>query len=262
MSLEDILILLTPPDRLSQARETGLTLGHMAYRVGRGPHLFRSGIPVPLRSGLMVVDARGFDGRGEPGVLCQEILRECSARGFRGVICDFEGRPMPLLERALTQLDEALAHKGLTLHVPEAYGTCTQKARVLISSALSGGSLVQRLEEGILRFGGPERITLALRRVAEDFFLPSPTGSGRAMSREELAQQLSERSPSVFFSNELCARYFTYMSRESGAHFILFDDAMSVRRKLRVARSLGINRAVAALPEIDDLLPELLKQPI
>ena len=168
---------------------------------------------------------------------------------------------MPLLERTLTQLDEALARKGLTLHVPETYGMCTQKARVLISSALSGGSLVQRLEEGILRFGGPERITLALRRVAEDFFLPSPTGSGRAMSRDELAQQLSERSPSVFFSNELCARYFTYMSRESGAHFILFDDAMSIRRKLRVARSLGINRAVAALPEIDDLQPELLDKP-
>lgn len=258
MPLNEILILTTPPDCLPQARETGLTLGHMAYRVGRGPHLFRSGIPVPLRSGLMVVDAKGFDGRGEPGVLCQEILRECAARGFGGVICDFEGRPLPLLERILSQLDAMLARKGLTLHVPECYGHCTQKARVLIPSALSGGSLTQRLEESILRFGGPERITLAIQRVAEDFFLPSPTGCGRPMSREELTRQLEERSPSVFFSNDLCARYYTYMSRESGAHFILFDDAVSIRRKLQVAQRLGIRRAVAALPEIDDLLPDLL----
>ena len=260
MPLNEILILTTPPDLLPQARETGLTLGHMAYRVGRGPHLFRSGVPVPLRGGLMVVDAAGFDGQGDPSILCQEILRECTARGFRCVICDFCGRPLPLLERTLVTLDEMLSRKGLTLHVPEAYGACTQKARVLISSALSGGSLSQRLEDAAQRFGGPERITLGLRRVAEDFFLPSPTGSGRPLSRDELARLIKERTPSIFFSNELCARYFTYMSRENGAHFVLFDDEMSLRKKLQIARRLGIHRAVAALPEIDDLLGQLLEE--
>lgn len=262
MPLKDILILTTPPDLLSQARETGLTLGHMAYRVGRGPHLFRPGIPVPLRGGLMVVDSKDCDGRGEPGVLCQEILRECSARGFRGVICRFDGRPIPLLERAVSHLDQLLPQKGLTLHVSEPYADCTQTARVLISSALSGGSLAQRLQDAVLRFGGPERITLDLRRVAEDFFLPSPTGCGRLMSRDELARQLTERMPSIFFSNELCSRYFTYMSRDSGAHFVLFDDEMSLRKKLQVAQRLGIRRAVASLPEIDDLLPALLREPV
>ena len=258
MPLNEILILTTPPDLLPQARETGLTPGHMAYRIGRGPHLFRSGVPVPLRSGLMVVDNKGFDGQGDPGVLCQEILRECTARGFRGVICDFRGRPLPLLERLVTQLDALLAQKGLTLHVPEGYGHRTQTARVMIPSALSGGSLTQRLEDAVGRFGGPDRITLALRRAAEDFFLPSPTGCGHPLTRTELAERLEERKPSVFFSNELCARYFTYMSRENGAHFVLFDDEMSLRRKLQVAQRLGIRRAVAALPEIDDLLPALL----
>lgn len=258
MPLNEMLILTTPPDRLPQARETGLTLGHMAYRVGRGPHLFRSGVPVPLRGGLMVVDDRGFDGGGEPGVLCQEILRECSARSFRGVICDFETRAVPVLERTLAQLDDLLPRRGLTLHVPEHYATCTRTARVLISTAISGGSLAQRLEDCCQRFGGPERITLAIRRVAEDFFLPSPTGSGRPLSREELSRQLTERSPSTFFSGELCARYFTYMSRESGAHFVLFDDGASILKKLQVARSLGIRRAVAGLPDIDDFLPQLL----
>lgn len=260
MPLNEILILLTPPDLLPQARETGLTIGHMAYRIGRGPHLFRSGVPVPLRSGLMVVDNKGFHGQGDPGVLCQEILRECGARGFRGVICDFRGQPHPLLERTLTQLDELLPKRGLTLHVPESYGHCTQTARVLISSALSGGSLTQRLEEAIDHFGGPDRITLALRRVAEDFFLPSPTGCGRPLTRQELEQRIQDRKPSIFFSKELCARYFTYMSRENGAHFVLFDDEMSLRKKLQVAQHLGIRRAVAALPEIDDLLPRLVQE--
>jgi len=257
MPLKDMLILMTAPDRLGQARETGLTIGHMAYRVGRGGHLFRSGPPAPLKGGVMVLEAQAGDGWGDPDILCQEILRECAARGFAGVICTFDGRPVPALERAVRALDEILARKGMSLHVSEQYGHCTRTGRVLISSALSGGSLSRRLRDSIEHFGGSERITLAVRRVAEDFFLPSPTGSGRPMSREELREQLEVRSPSVFFSNELCARYYTYMSRENGAHFVLFDDGMSILKKLQVAQSLGIRRAVATLVEIDDLLPEL-----
>ena len=258
MPLKEMLILTTPPDCLPQARQTGLTLAHLAYRVGRGPHLFRSGGPVPPKGGLMVIDAQGVDGRGEPGPFCQEVVRECTARGFSGVICDFEGRPLPLLERIITQLDEHLPRRKLSLYVPESYGSRTKTAHVLISSALSGGSLSQRLSDASQRFGGPDRIALAVERVAEDFFLPSPTGSGRPLSREELTRRLAERSPSVFFSNELCARYFTYMTRDSGAHFVLFDDASSIRKKLLTARSLGIGRAVAAWPDVDDLLPRIL----
>lgn len=47
----------------------------------------------------------------------------------------------------------------------------------MISSALSGGSLRQRLEEAVERYG-PQRTTLAVERVAEDFFLPPQPGRG------------------------------------------------------------------------------------
>ena len=123
-------------------------------------------------------------------------------------------------------------------------------------SALAGGSLSRRLEEAAERFGR-ERVTLAVQRVAEDFFLPSPTGSGVPLSRRELEEKLEQLHPSVFFSHELCARYFTYMSRESGAHFVLFDDRDTLRKKLEVAQELGITSAVAALPEVLDAAGEL-----
>ena len=67
--------------------------------------------------------------------------------------------------------------------------------------------------------------------------------------------------PAVFFSRELCARYFTYMSRESGAHFVLFDDKDTLAKKLEVARSLGISTAVAAFPEVQDALDSLGLRP-
>ena len=93
------LILTAPPADSRAAGRFGLPVGHVAYRVGGGPHLFRASMPVSVRGGLMVVDNTGFSGGGETGPFCQEVLRECSARGLDGVICDFEGRPLQLLPR-------------------------------------------------------------------------------------------------------------------------------------------------------------------
>ena len=251
------LILTAPPDCAKAAQETGLTVAHMAYRIGGGPHLFRANMPVAVRGGFMVIDDRGFDGRGAATPFCHEVLRECAARGFSGVICDFEGRPLQLLAKAVEELGELMQKRGWPLYVTEAYGGYSDRAKVLISSALSGGSLRQRLQEAAEQYG-PGRVALAVERVAEDFFLPSPTGQGTPLTREELKERMEERAPSVFFSSELCAHYFTYMSKQNGAHFILFDDAGSIRKKLQIARSLDIADAVLAYPQVDDLLPDLL----
>ena len=64
-------------------------------------------------------------------------------------------------------------------------------------------------------------------------------------------------NPSVFFSGELCARYFTYMNREGGAHFVLFDDGDTLRRKMEVARRAGIHTFLAAWPEVADCVEQL-----
>ena len=122
------------------------------------------------------------------------------------------------------------------MYVTEPYGHSSPRARVMIPSALSGGSLSRRLEEAAERFGR-ERVTLAVQRVAEDFFLPSPTGSGVPLSRRELEEKLEQLHPSVFFSHELCARYFTYMSRESGAHFVLLTTGTPCARSWRWPKS-------------------------
>ena len=223
------LILAAPPEDVTAAQAHGLTLAHMAYRVGGGPHLFRSSQPNPPRGGLMYIDDGGFDGRGTPDAFCQEVVRECAARGFGGVICAFD-RKLPLLSAVVEQLGPMLVRQGRSFYVSEPYGRCTATGRV----------------------------ALAVERTAADFFLPSPDGQGRPLTREELKARLEERSPSVFFSDELCARYFTYMNRQSGAHFVLFDDAGSIRKKLRLAEVLGIDRALLCWPEVSDLMGDIL----
>ena len=169
MSLESIIVTITP-DRLREIQRLPVIPAHAVYRMGRGPHLFRASIPVSVRGGLMVIDNTGFDGRGEAGPFCQEVLRECMARGYDGILCDFEGHPLQVLAQAVRTLGELTKKRGWPLYVTEAYAPFSDSAIALIPSALSGGSLLQRLREAQERFGR-DRVALALQRVAEDFFL-------------------------------------------------------------------------------------------
>lgn len=251
------IILTAPPDQSRAALSFGVPVAHMAYRIGGGPHLFRANIPVAVRGGLMVIDDTGFDGLGESAAFCQEVIRECAARNFDGVVCDFEARPFSILGKIVAELGEVMHKRNWPLYVTEPYARFSDKTRVLISTALSGGSLRQRLYEAAEQYGAG-RVALAVERVCQDFFLPSPNGQGVPITHEELKRRMELLSPSVFFSNELCAYYFTYMSPQNGAHFILFDDAGSIRKKLQIARSLDISDAIIPYPEVSDLLPDIL----
>lgn len=260
MSLESIIVTITP-DRLREIQRLPVIPAHAVYRMGRGPHLFRANGSSAPRGGMMLLDCRTFDGLGAAPPFCQEVIQECSARGFTGVVCDFEAGRLPPLEQVVRELGGQCRRRNWTLIVPEQYGHCSEHALVMISSALSGGSLRQRLQEAQERFG-QDRVALALQRVAEDFFLPSPSGSGTPLSQDELHRLIHQRSPSIFFSQELCARYFTYMSRESGAHFVLFDDGATLRRKLEAAQSLSIRTVLAPWQEIADVTVTLGLYPV
>lgn len=251
------LYLLTAPEHLRAAAAHGLPLAHQAYRLGSGAHLLRANFPAVPRGGLMMIGAAAFDGQGDSMQFCREVLRECNNRQFSGVIFDLDTQPSPALARLLAQLGEQLQRRNLPFYLPEAYQNYQSTAHLMVSTAISGGALEKRLEDAVSRYGA-ERIALCIDRSAEDFYLPAPQGSGRPLSREELHQRMESLSPSVFFSNELCAHYFTYMSQNSGAHFVLFDDVGSIRKKIALAEQLGIRQCFLLYRELDDLLPELL----
>lgn len=251
------LYLMAQPEHSAKGLEYGLAAAHLAYRVGSGPHLFRTQSLVIPRYGVMVLDNGGFDGQGDPGVFCQEVLRECAARSFSGAFFDLEGPPCPVLKRALELLAPAFQRRRWSLYVPEVYALSSPAVKVVISTALSGGSLRQRLGEAVAAYG-PERVVLGLEWVAEDFALPALDGAGRHLSREELERLLAERAPAVYFNHDLCAHYFTYMNTGQSAHFILYDDPSSMAKKLHIAAGLGIREGFLPDPQSDDLLRALL----
>lgn len=247
---KDTFLITVPPGQFRALQGWDAVPACLAYCLGQGGHLLRAQDAPSLKGGWMVIGDRNFDGFAPLSSLCQEIFREMQGRNFSGLILDFERR-LPPLEQLTSRLDEIFTHRGWPLYVPEAYGLCTTKAGVVISSALSGGTLEGRLREAGERFGR-DRVVLALEKSAEDFRLPSPTGCGTPLSRRDLETRMARLRPSVFFSRELCARYFTYMDREDGAHFVLFDDGDTLRQKVELARRAGVDTFLLPLNTLEE----------
>ena len=252
--------LLTPPQSLDQAQTWGLPLAHMAYQLDETGQLCQAPLPPHGKGGLMLVGVPTSPaGQCDPRRAVRDILTVCQGRGFGGVILDLEQPPTRFLSQLICGLEEGLTQRKRTLFLPESYGNYSDRASIYLTSAISGGSLRRRLEEAIATYG-PHRLVLCLRRARDDFFLPSVKGQGRPISQETLERLQRRLNPSVFFSPDLCAHYFTYMSRETGAHFILFDDGESLEKKRTLAQELGISRFFLLYPEIAEFLPRLVRQ--
>lgn len=245
---QEQIIVTVPPQHLGELRGRSVTAAHLAYRLGKGPRLCRAACLPARPGGLMVIGQGDHNYPGPIEPFCRELMAECSSRGFRGVLLDLDAR-LPFLEQLASRLDSLLAGHGLEFFVPEPYGDRAPNAKVMISSALSGGTLSGRLREARERFGR-DRVALALERTAEDFFLPSPTGCGDPLSPEQLERLLDELRPSVFFSAGLCARYFTYLARDGSPHFVLFDDRDTMARKLEVGRRAGVHTFLLPYTEL------------
>ena len=243
------LYLAAAPCYLPEARRWGLPIAHAAYRIDSGGRLAALALPPEVRGGLLLVTGTDCAAPPQPEALARDILRQCLQRDYSGVVLE----PV-LTAAAVTALESLCRRYGRTLYVPERCGGQMPDARVVVSTALSGGTLRRRLEEVCRRFG-PRRIALDLACVRADFSLPAPYGDGAALSAQQLAALRGQRP--VFFSPELCARYFTY--GEGGmTHFVLFDDADTLRRKMSLAAELGIGTGFLSLPESAEALPQLL----
>lgn len=223
-------------------------LAHVAYRIGQDSTLLRQNLLLQSRGGLLSVSDREAPPIADVGALCAAVLRECGRRGYGGVVLDFEESPTEDRKDFARRLSQELSRSRRTLFLPEAYsvpGSVTP-----LCSAISGGHFSEYLQNAV-KTRGAGRIALDVERLRMDFRLPCPSGQGVPLSGREF-QQLLSLSPTVFFSQELCAKYFTYV-RGGEPHFVLFDDAETLNRKVRIAGEMGICAAFFMWPEIADI---------
>ena len=107
---------------------------------------------------------------------------------------------------------------------------------------------------------GQQRILVDLERNCEDFSLPAPDGCGKRLTLSQLDDMFLRLLPVPFFSGELCTYYFTYKDRNECAHFVLFDNAASIRKKIETAKSLGINHFLLLYPEVSEILNDIIRR--
>lgn len=253
--------LIAAPQETRQASRWGCPLAHMAYHIGPQSTLLRQNLLLQVQGGALCVSDREAPAVSDPEALCAAVLRECTRRSYSSVILDFQEPPREDLERFVRLLEQRLATRNLTLMIPEAYACKDSAALVLIGTALSGGNYRERLQEAAEQYGGFRRLALDTERLRMDFSLPCPSGMGTPLSATEFQALLDQEQPAVFFSPDLCARYFTY-TREKLVHFVLFDDAGTLREKLRIGTELEIPAACIPWPEISDIAEDLFQTPL
>lgn len=251
------IYLAVTPDEARDAARFHRPLAHVAYRIGPESSLLRASLLLQTQGGLLCISGQDSPAVEDPAALCQAVLRECGRRNYQGVLLDLEGPPRPDREPFLRQLEETLKARKLPLYLPEDHALSPTGAVPLICTALSGGNFRQRLQEAAAHWGGAGRLALDVQRVRMDFRLPAPTGEGTPLTEEAFQALLREERPAVFFSPDLCARYFTY-TRDGETHFVLFDDAGTLRQKLNTGASLGYSAAFLMWPEVRDLAGALL----
>ncbi len=249
------IVLSVTPQQLRDALRYRCTPAHVAYRIGADSGLLRGNLLLQSRGGLLSLSDWEAPEIEQPERLAAAVVQECLHQGYDGAVLDFEDRPRPDRRAFVRVLAERMQKNRRQLFVPDPYAGAGQEVIPLLNTALSGGSYVQYLREK--RNAYPRQPALDVQRLAMDFTLPEPRGEGQPLTLEELSALMEQEQPAVFFSPELCARYFTF-SQGGRTHFVLFDDAGTIAQKLRLAEAQGYRTAFLMYPEVRDLLPRLL----
>jgi len=204
----------------------------------------------------MVLDTSGFKGGGPIASLIEDVVAECAQKEFIGIVIDAGTRPDTPAQQSLSKsLASAAAKHKLLYFVPEELASSGENAIIRVSTALSGGTLSRHISDAAGKYGAG-RVALEAQRIVMDFTLPARSGIGKALTATELLRLKERHNATSFFSPDLAVNYFTYRDKK-GAHFVLHDDAQSIRRKLSTGISAGVKHVFLFYPQVADIYDSL-----
>lgn len=252
------IIFAAPREYIRAAALTGYDVAYMIYRIGRGHHLFRAHGTEHISGGYMVLDTDGYMGGGPSSTLITEIMGECEKNKYKGIVLDTGGKSAAPQAAITRQVASEAAKRGLKLYVHDILADASEHTIVLLQTALSGGTLSGHIGDAVARYGA-DRVALEIERVRMDFTLPAKSGTGTELTAGELQELMDRHQAKSFLSRDLCAHYFTYHDKK-GTHFVLYDDGVSIKRKLSVASKLGIEDAFIFYPHVADIIDKITEQ--
>lgn len=257
------IYLSVKPEEIRDAAPWRPESAFAAYRIGDGSallsrNLLSQSCNQACDRGLLVLSDGNASAVSQPDLLADAVMRECSRRHYRGAVLDFELPPREDLRHFAALLSRRCADVQRMLFLPESYADAAKQRIVIINTAVSGGNFENHIRDAVAHYGGAQNTALDIQRLQMAFSLPARSGEGTPLEDGALDTLLRTHHPAVFFSRELCARYFT-CTISGEVRFILFDDAMTLRRKLQLGQQLGLTAAFFQWPEIHDLAGTLFR---
>ena len=245
--------LCTHPSDTRDAAKHGLPLCHLAYRIGADGRLYRNGLGISVRGGLMSLSDYGItDDTVYSEELLRDIKRECDLRGYDGIVCDFERSPDKFLTYFVHEASVYFTKLGMSFYIPAAMGDSAPGAKLLISSAVTNGSCSEAYARAVARYT-PERVALLYEPVCSDYVMTPDLGLSDSITKTQLSEIMNREHAVPYYSSELCAYYFTYKDGNNN-HFILFDDENSMLKKLTTAKNCGFKEAFILYPDTERVL--------
>lgn len=104
-----------------------------------------------------------------------------------------------------------------------------------VDCAVSGGTMEVFLRSALAAAQGV--LCAVITPVSMDFSLPCPGGIGQTLTAQQV--QALRQGRRLLYSDALMTSYFTYEAQHT-LHVVLTDTDDTLRRKLRLCRSLGI----------------------
>ena len=233
-----VIITVHTPETAEHFKSTPNN-AYMLYRISPEGRLLRAKTEEIPPGGIMGV----FLSPGTQAI--SEILAEYRGNGFTGIMLDAE-YASENIAKTVTALSESAP-----VYVPEKLCPDWENCNILVETAISSGSLRKKLETAVARYGR-DRVFADIERVRADFTLPHEKERGRPLSVEELKTLYRRRASGPHYSPDLCAWYFN-CRENSGSRFVLYDDAVSINRKLNLISSLGIAGAFLNYREVFDI---------
>ena len=125
---------------------------YLFYYIDGEGILKRKGLPAVARGGVMGIFDDGSTNwaKADPVRLARDIVGECIRRSFGGVLFDFDESTGAY--ELLSQLVPALAQRRLVCFAPVGLAGASDLTKVVVPSAISGGSFAEMLEHYALRF--------------------------------------------------------------------------------------------------------------
>ena len=218
----------------------------MCYRIGRDGRLYIAENAAPT-GGIMAAEFRDPCPKNSMSALCDSLIRECSRRSFSGIYLDIPAEQTGFITEEAAFIAARISKANLRIYIPHHLPIKNAGVKAVIGTAVSGGTYEGYLSSAIKRYGA-ENLALEADLIMSDFTLPDRSGRGKTLTKDEFRKLYSIWGKNSFFSKELKAYYFNYVSNEK-THFVLYETSQSIKAKLSAANKMGINTAFLYYPD-------------